>query len=271
MDEHLERQYLEVELYEKIVVRERRRKAILISLASMIFLFLCAIPVYNERFPKWESLKAARNIAVEIQRIKTESLNLKKPLLLSVLENGMIKVERVSSCNIAPGQTPIAEEQLYEKNWINSNEAITLLSETDAKKLKFNPSSVFFSSITYGEVVPFGKTVINEADTLLLVTGIANPKPLILELEKKFKVETISFSDHHNFTEEDIERIHQKFDTFASDQKAIITTEKDFMRLSEMIATTEIKNYPWFYQTIQVKIDREETFNNLVYQYVDTI
>ena len=150
MDEHLERQYLEVELYEKIVVRERRRKAILISLASMIFLFLCAIPVYNERFPKWESLKAARNIAVEIQRIKTESLNLKKPLLLSVLENGMIKVERVSSCNIAPGQTPIAEEQLYEKNWINSNEAITLLSETDAKKLKFNLSvhQICFDPVT---------------------------------------------------------------------------------------------------------------------------
>lgn len=37
MDEHLERQYLEVELYEKIVVRERRRKGLLISAALLLF------------------------------------------------------------------------------------------------------------------------------------------------------------------------------------------------------------------------------------------
>ena len=81
----------------------------------------------------------------------------------------------------------------------------------------------------------------------------------------------MKFPDHHNYTIGDIERIHQIFDTFASESKVIITTEKDYMRLSEMISETKMKNYPWFFQSIEVEIDRKDIFNNLVKQYVDTI
>lgn len=142
-------------------------------------------------------------------------------------------------------------------------------------KLKFDPTKIFFSSIQYGELISFGKTnsedIKEDIKNVVLVTGIANPKPFVKQLETHYKVEIISFSDHHNFSVSDIERIHQKFDTFATEKKAIITTEKDFMRLSEIMIKTEIKKYPWYYQEIEVKIDKEEIFNNLVYQYVDTI
>ena len=134
MDEHLDRQYLEVELYEKIVVRERRRKAVFITLTFTIFLFLCGIPVYNERFPKWESLKAARKIAVEIEKLKTESLQLKKPLLLSILETGQLRVEQVSHCSSASAEVPKSEGLLHEESWTDSNRNIALMSDVDAKK-----------------------------------------------------------------------------------------------------------------------------------------
>lgn len=160
-------------------------------------------------------------------------------------------------------------------DWIivskSPNDLLNSEKEIISKKLKFAPSKIFFSSIQYGELISFGTSHTKVFESVLLVTGIANPKPLIDQLKKKYKVEIMSFSDHHNFSTTDIDRIHQKFDTFAPDQKAIITTEKDYMRLSEMIAKTEIKNYPWFYQEIEVKLDKEEIFNNLVYQYVDTI
>jgi len=139
------------------------------------------------------------------------------------------------------------------------------------ESLKFDATKIFFSSIKYGELIPFGKPVDFNLKNILLVTGIANSEPLINELKKKYKVESISFSDHHNFSAQDIDRIHQKFDTFASDSKAIITTEKDFMRLSEMIESTEIKKYPWLYQAIEVEIDKKNIFNNLVIQYVNSI
>ncbi len=138
MDEHLERQYLEVELYEKIIVRERRRKAILICLAFSLFLFLCGIPVYNERLPKWESLKAARKIAVEIERLKTESLHLKKPLQLSILDGGLLKVEQVSGCGIPSDELATAQELISEKKWARADGGVALLSEADAKRLHLN-------------------------------------------------------------------------------------------------------------------------------------
>jgi hypothetical protein len=134
MDEHLERQYLEVELYEKIVVRERRKKIILIVLAFSIFLFLSGIPVYQERFPKWDSLRAAKNIAVELEKVKTAALKLKKPLQFSVLENGKIKIEQVSNCNPVATGSRVVEETLPEKSWMHSTSKVTLMQEIDAKK-----------------------------------------------------------------------------------------------------------------------------------------
>lgn len=149
------------------------------------------------------------------------------------------------------------------------------ITEQDKRKvissLKFNESKIFFSSIKYGQLIPFGKPIESELKNILLVTGIANYEPLLIELQKRFKVETISFSDHHHFSFQDIERIHQKFDTFATDSKAIVTTEKDFMRLSEKIESSKIKEYPWLYQTIDVEIDKKDIFNNLVIQYVNSI
>ncbi len=139
------------------------------------------------------------------------------------------------------------------------------------QNLKFDSDKIFFSHIKYGDLISFGKPINLNFKNILLVTGIANSEPLLVELKRKFRVESISFSDHHNFTLQDIERIHQKFDTFASDSKAIITTEKDFMRLSEMMESTEIKNYPWLYQAIEVELDRKNIFNKLVIQYVNSI
>ena len=43
------------------------------------------------------------------------------------------------------------------------------------------------------------------------------------------------------------------------------------MRFSEMISQTNMLDYPWFYQSIEVEIDRKDIFNKLVKQYVDTI
>ena len=138
------------------------------------------------------------------------------------------------------------------------------------EKLKFNKEKIFFSSIEYGEIKSFSDHNF-KAKNILLVTGISNPKPLEEHLKKNHRVESLTFSDHYNFTQEDIKRIHQKFDTFALDNKAIVTTEKDYMRLGELGEETNIKNYPWFYQSITVKIDREKDFKTLIDRYVNAI
>lgn len=126
-----------------------------------------------------------------------------------------------------------------------------------------NQLPVFFSKINYGELVSFDqstsfpKTVKN----ILLVTGIANSKPLVSFLQEKYVVKQFEFKDHYDFTLNDIRQIHELFDKFAKEDKIILTTFKDFMRLNVEGLKKELSKYPWFYQPIQVEIDDENMFN----------
>lgn len=73
---------------------------------------------------------------------------------------------------------------------------------------------------------------LRETDTLLSVTGVANPRPFVRKLRTyRAKVKIKCFSDHHNFTSSDMLAIQEKFDTMKGQRKYIITTEKDAMRL----------------------------------------
>ncbi|MEM9077936.1 MAG: tetraacyldisaccharide 4'-kinase [Bacteroidota bacterium] len=89
--------------------------------------------------------------------------------------------------------------------------------------------SVLFSWYDYGD---FFKNLSGEVlqwsdlshKSIVVVTGIAMPKPFIVFLESKgLKFEHLEFGDHHYFTENEIE----KFNSF----DIILTTEKDSVRL----------------------------------------
>jgi len=129
---------------------------------------------------------------------------------------------------------------------------------------------IFFSSIEYGELISFGAKR-SSFETVLLVCGIAQPETLIIELRKKYKVEVLLFADHHNFDSSDIKEIHQKFNTFALENVAIITTEKDYVRLQTKLTADELENYPWYYLPIELKIENEDEFNFLIKKYVTAI
>jgi len=129
---------------------------------------------------------------------------------------------------------------------------------------------IFFSAIEYGELISFGEKR-TSFETVLLVCGIAQPETLIIELRKKYKVEVLLFADHHNFDSSDIKQIHQKFDTFALENTAIITTEKDYVRLQTKLTADELENYPWYYLPIELKIENEDEFNFLIKKYVTAI
>ena len=67
-----------------------------------------------------------------------------------------------------------------------------------------------------------------------MVTGIANPTPLVDFLkDKQCTIHHIAFPDHHNFTSQEIDTIQITFDGITSDKKILLTTEKDYMRLAD--------------------------------------
>jgi tetraacyldisaccharide 4'-kinase len=150
-----------------------------------------------------------------------------------------------------------------------------IISEYDKEKfykyLKFNNKRIFFSSVSYDDPVAISNHNWTNVKTILLVTGIANPEPLVEHYIENYKIEHISFSDHHDFSARDIKAIHQKFDTFAREETVILTTEKDYARLLSSSLMNEAQNYPWFYVPITIKLDDEENFKSIIDQYVGTV
>jgi len=80
----------------------------------------------------------------------------------------------------------------------------------------------------------------------------------------------LNFPDHHQFTENDIDKIIQKFDSIFAKNKIIVTTEKDMGRLSQPELFQKIKSLPICYMPIEVKIHKDHRidFDNQIIEYV---
>lgn len=73
---------------------------------------------------------------------------------------------------------------------------------------------------------------LTDKDTILVVCGVANPRPFVRHLrEYKAKIKIKRYADHHHFTHSDMEAILQKFTAMKGERRIIVTTEKDGVRL----------------------------------------
>ena len=139
--------------------------------------------------------------------------------------------------------------------------------------------SVYFSFVQYGELRAFTKKakeilILDKIKTdIILLTGIAKPTPLIKKLSKAYNsLQHIKYSDHHSFTISDIKHIAAAYEQLNSNNKIIITTEKDIMRLSLPSILNEIPDIPIFYIPIEICFhgnDKKE-FDRKILDYVAT-
>ncbi|MCW9038714.1 MULTISPECIES: tetraacyldisaccharide 4'-kinase [Altibacter] len=112
---------------------------------------------------------------------------------------------------------------------------------------------LYFTRIGYDSFI-YGKTETLSLEYLLdkpftLVTGIANPKPLVDFLERKgYVFEHEKFSDHHDFSASEVKKL-QKNDI-------ILTTEKDYMRLQP-----KLQKFALYYLPIKtIFLNEQESF-----------
>lgn len=91
---------------------------------------------------------------------------------------------------------------------------------------RYSSAPVRFSTTTYGPWrCVHGKP--DRTESITLVTGIANPQPLLDHLESKsVRVTHLAFPDHHLFEQKDIDSIRKQ------QSDAILTTEKDWVRMA---------------------------------------
>ena len=100
---------------------------------------------------------------------------------------------------------------------------------------------------------------LTEADMLLAVSGIANPRPFVRYL-KSFapKVKVNVFPDHHEYTRRDTELLLERFKSMKGRQRYIITTEKDAVRLiSNPYFPHELKPHIFFLPVHVEFLDRD--------------
>lgn len=117
------------------------------------------------------------------------------------------------------------------------------------KELKILPQQkLFFTAILYGRpyhLFNSEKTDINIAHDALLITGIANPRPLKNFLTKHVKsYDMLRYPDHHIFNSGDLKDIKKHFEKLPAENKIIVTTEKDAVRLQKF--EKELLSYPIF-------------------------
>ncbi|PCJ24412.1 MAG: tetraacyldisaccharide 4'-kinase [Flavobacteriales bacterium] len=158
----------------------------------------------------------------------------------------------------------------------------SVLPARDQRKIleKLNPKphqKVYFSYIKYDSINPFtdaairSQNEVNEHFSILLLSGIGKPEPLFHKLKDEYNsVEHIKFSDHHNFTYSDVIDIRKHYKTLHGNNKIIITTEKDIMRLSLPKILNQLQDIPIFYIPIEICFhgnDKEE-FDKQILEYV---
>jgi tetraacyldisaccharide 4'-kinase len=112
---------------------------------------------------------------------------------------------------------------------------------------------VYFSKIGYADTI-FGVSeslplTYLKDKSFTLVTGIANPAPLVLFLkEQGFSFTHKKYADHHHFSASEIATLQK--------EELIITTEKDYMRLQ-----TPLGKYALYYLPIKtIILNKQEAF-----------
>ena len=115
----------------------------------------------------------------------------------------------------------------------------------------------FNNKIFYSNYVPINMKNFNRKKSYLYFCGIGNPEEFENTLNKyKFKIsKKFIFPDHHNYTNEDLEKIKR---IALKEKLEIITTEKDYKRL-----TNKNKKSIKFLK-VELKIENFKKFKNFL-------
>lgn len=157
---------------------------------------------------------------------------------------------------------------------ISEDEISTIKSDFNLK----SNQSIYFTRICYKELVQFKNpsltvpiSSIGEKTSVLIVTGIASPALIETEFRKYTSdITLLSFPDHHQYTDNDIERIGKEFSKLKGNSKIIVTTEKDYTRLKSMNIDQDIQS-KLFILPIAIEFIKEgEKFDTDIISHIDS-
>jgi len=129
-------------------------------------------------------------------------------------------------------------------------------------KIYIDNDKIFFSTISYHHSVTNNSEeikIIDLKNDFIAVAGIAKPE-YFYEYLNCTKNDCLTFADHHFFSDEDIKNILQK-----ANGRKIITTEKDYMRLQNLLPKDQL-----YYLPIEMDFLKDSlTFNMKIRKVID--
>jgi tetraacyldisaccharide 4'-kinase len=130
------------------------------------------------------------------------------------------------------------------KTDLTGEEKENITREIDPK----SHQQVYFTEIVYNQpyhLFTLQPGTIQPSTDVLLLSGIANPKPLKEFLTSQVhSYDMLRFADHHIFSSDDLQDIIRHFEKIQSADKMILTTEKDGVRLEKF--SNELSHFPIF-------------------------
>jgi tetraacyldisaccharide 4'-kinase len=138
---------------------------------------------------------------------------------------------------------------------------------------------LFFTGLKYGQItsvydnnllIPEDFYLNHEIYTILVVTGIAYSRPFI-DYMRGFSADIIQleFPDHSSYTKVRLNKIVSAFSEIRNENKIILTTEKDAVKLRELTEINIILTQNMYFIPVEVVlIDKEMEFSNKIIDYV---
>ena len=174
-----------------------------------------------------------------------------------------------------------SRSQLYRANFVLVTKCPETINPLDMRIVKkrlelFPYQSLYFSRMAQGYPVPLFPEQIGRAvqprDPVIVMSGIANPKPLVSALSQHHKiVGKLLFDDHHTYRMRDMERLKRML-AESPEHTAVVVTEKDAVKLTNRKKIPLEIQRRIYYAPIHVEFigDREERFLHQLEQYVTT-
>ncbi len=141
----------------------------------------------------------------------------------------------------------------------------------------FAYQQLYFTTIDYEPLRPFypndaQPTVSIDGQNVLLLSGIASPEKMRLDIEGAFSPASLTpmaFGDHHNFSKRDIRRINEAFAALP-EPRLIVTTEKDAARLTGAEGLSDEARRRLYLLPIRISfmLDGDRQFDEYIKRYV---
>lgn len=147
----------------------------------------------------------------------------------------------------------------------------SVIPEQDKQKIerkitKYGQKPIFYSRIAYEKSsnVVDGSVLSSLQDKdVLLLTGIANPKPMKEYVQAQaHQVVSLAYPDHHDFSDKDYQQIRHRFTEMDDTNTIILTTTKDLQRLD----MTQLDGLPIYHLPIATQLLDEDKFRQVMKQ-----